>query len=61
VVSDEMFEMPDPMSSRGRGFFLMRELTDLVEVHSTPSGTTVMLVWDTAKQRTPNRSKEESV
>lgn len=64
TVTEEMFEMPDPMSSRGRGFFLMRELTDSVEVHSTEAGTTVMLVWSLAgrrsaayQKRSPSRSR----
>jgi serine/threonine-protein kinase RsbW len=35
---------PHPLGHGGRGFFLMRELTDDVEVESTRRGTTVTLV-----------------
>lgn len=39
----EMFEMPEPMSPRGRGFFLMQELMDKVEIHTDGFGTMVTL------------------
>jgi anti-sigma regulatory factor (Ser/Thr protein kinase) len=39
----EMFEMPDALSQRGRGFFMMRELTDSVNVNSDRLGTIVTL------------------
>ena len=35
--------VPDLLSSGGRGFFLMRQLMDSVDVDSSPSGTTVCL------------------
>ncbi|MBA2725935.1 MAG: ATP-binding protein [Actinobacteria bacterium] len=41
--SDKMAELPDPISSCGRGFFLMNELMDHVEIDSSSSGTTVLL------------------
>lgn len=44
--SAEMFEMPEPMSPRGRGFFLMRELMDKVEIHTDGFGTMVTLRRD---------------
>ena len=40
VLSDEL---PDLLASGGRGFFLMRQLMDEVEVDSSARGTTVML------------------
>jgi len=43
VYSDDMAELPDPTSSCGRGFFLMHELMDHVEIDSSSSGTTVLL------------------
>lgn len=39
----DMFEIPEPLSQGGRGFFLMRELMDSVEVSSSRTGTTVTL------------------
>ena len=36
-------EPPDLLSQGGRGFFLMRQLMDKVEVDSNPRGTTVTL------------------
>jgi anti-sigma regulatory factor (Ser/Thr protein kinase) len=41
--NDDMFEMPDPLSMRGRGFFLMKELMDNVDVRSGGIGTVVSL------------------
>ena len=41
VYSDEMAELPDPTASCGRGFFLMKELMDDLEIDSSSSGTTV--------------------
>lgn len=35
--------VPDLLSSGGRGFFLMRQLMDGVDVDSSPAGTTVTL------------------
>jgi serine/threonine-protein kinase RsbW len=35
--------VPDVLSQGGRGFFLMRQLMDKVDVHSDRSGTTVIL------------------
>lgn len=43
VYSDEMAELPDPISSCGRGFFLMHELMDLVHIDSSSDGTTVTM------------------
>lgn len=40
----EMFEMPEPLSQGGRGFFLMNELMDDVDVFSDGFGTTVTLM-----------------
>ena len=37
----QMAELPDPFASKGRGFFLMNELMDGVEVDSNGSGTRV--------------------
>lgn len=39
----QMKELPDPFASKGRGFFLMNELMDGVDVRSGRSGTTVHL------------------
>ncbi|MFP5297620.1 MAG: ATP-binding protein [Actinomycetota bacterium] len=39
----DMYEMPEPLSQGGRGFFLMNELMDSVDVSSGPSGTKVTL------------------
>ena len=39
----QMAELPDPFASKGRGFFLMNELMDGVDVASNGSGTTVSL------------------
>jgi serine/threonine-protein kinase RsbW len=38
-----MAELPDPFASRGRGFFLMNELMDGVDVESDGTGTRVYL------------------
>src|SRR5688572_26621658 len=37
----QMKELPDPFASKGRGFFLMSELMDGVDVRSNGNGTTV--------------------
>jgi anti-sigma regulatory factor (Ser/Thr protein kinase) len=34
---------PDPFAARGRGLWLARQFSDLVELHSDPAGTTVRL------------------
>jgi anti-sigma regulatory factor (Ser/Thr protein kinase) len=39
----QMKELPDPFASKGRGFFLMSELMDGVDVRSNHGGTTVFL------------------
>lgn len=39
----DMFEMPDPLSSRGRGFFMMQELMDEVEINTDEVGTSVIM------------------
>jgi serine/threonine-protein kinase RsbW len=39
----EMAELPDPLASKGRGFFLMNELMDGVDVRSGSGGTRVSL------------------
>jgi len=39
----QMKELPDPFASKGRGFFLMNELMESVDVRSGRSGTTVHL------------------
>ena len=39
----QMKELPDPFASKGRGFFLMSELMDGVDVRSGKSGTKVYL------------------
>lgn len=41
--------MPDVLSQGGRGFFLMRQLMDRVDVASNDRGTTVMLERDLPK------------
>lgn len=41
--SETMYEMPEPLSQGGRGFFLMRELMDSVDVESDGFGTVVTL------------------
>lgn len=41
--SEEMYEMPEPLSQGGRGFFLMRELMDDVSVSTDGYGTRVTL------------------
>ena len=40
----DMAELPDPLAARGRGFFLMNELMDEVDVDSDQEGTRVHLV-----------------
>lgn len=40
---EEMFEMPDPLSQRGRGFSLMNELMDGVRVTTSDAGTEVSM------------------
>lgn len=41
--SEDMFEMPDPLSMRGRGFSMMKELMDQVDVRSGGVGTVVSM------------------
>ena len=41
--SPEMAELPDPTSSSGRGFFLMNELMDDLEIDSSRNGTTIYM------------------
>jgi anti-sigma regulatory factor (Ser/Thr protein kinase) len=35
--------IPDPLALGGRGMFLMKELTDDLQIESTPQGTTIVL------------------
>lgn len=43
VEEVETHELPDPLSSGGRGLFLMRELMDDIDIDSSPSGTIVTM------------------
>ncbi|MGH2754494.1 MAG: ATP-binding protein, partial [Actinomycetota bacterium] len=45
AYSPRMSQLPDPFASKGRGFFLMNELMDAVNVDSGHNGTNVSLTW----------------
>ena len=47
---------PPPAATHGRGFWLMDELCDRVEVHSCPSGTQVRLSMTVAAQPVQTRA-----
>ncbi len=41
--TEDMFEMPDPLSMRGRGFSMMKELMDFVDVRTGGVGTVISM------------------
>lgn len=43
-VPEKGATLPDPFASGGRGLFLMRAMTDRIDIDSDPDGTTVTLV-----------------